>query len=78
MDFNYLKKYQPEFYSLADYKTQKRVLETTTGGVSGADLKIIPDRWISKNEITIFPKLDLNSIDPGKILPHPHSDGYVY
>ena len=63
MDFNYLKKYQPEFYSLADYKTQKRVLETTTGGVSGADLKIISDRWISKNEITIFPKLDLNSID---------------
>ena len=66
MDFNYLKKFQPEFYSLADYKTQKCVLKTMTGGVSGADLKIISDRWISKNEITIFPKLDLNSIDPEK------------
>jgi len=64
VDFNFLKKYQPEHFSLVDFKTQKRVIETMIGGVSGADLKIISDRWISKNEITVFPQIDLDSIEP--------------
>lgn len=66
VDFNFLKEYQSEHYSLADFKTQKRVIETMIGGVSGADLKLISDLWISKNEITVFPEIDLDSIEPEK------------
>ena len=33
-DFNYLRRYNPQFYSEADFRIRRRAIETMTGGVT--------------------------------------------
>ncbi len=40
-DFNHLLSFDPESYTLADFRTRHRIAETTLGTVSGAELKEI-------------------------------------
>lgn len=65
-DFNDLEGYNPEFYTEADYRTQHRHYETTLGSVSGADLKIIWNRWGTNHELQSVPDVALDAIQDEK------------
>ena len=54
-DFNHLNSYDPEFYTLADFRTQHRITETTLGSVTGAELKGIRTRWGRNRELLLSP-----------------------
>ena len=56
-DFNHLLSFNPASYSLADFRTQHRVCETTVGGVTGAELKEIWARWGQKQEVISVPEI---------------------
>ena len=62
-DFNHLERYQPEFYTKADFLTRHRLFETMTGSVTGAELKEIWNRWGTKQELQSFPE-----ITPGTLI----------
>lgn len=66
-DFNFLKAFDPEFYTLADFQTQHRAVTTTLGGVSGADLKEIWKKWGAIDEISIEPAFESASVEDEKI-----------
>lgn len=57
-DFNYLKSYDSESFTLADFRTQHRVSETMLGTVTGAELKEIFARWGQNRELLSFPVID--------------------
>jgi hypothetical protein len=65
-DFNFLKSYQPEFYTQADFRIRHRVAETMTGGVSGADLKEIWNRWGKNQELLSVPEIPIDAVDDEK------------
>jgi hypothetical protein len=62
-DFNDLERYNPEFYREADFRTQQRHYETTIATVSGADLKIIWNRWGTNQELQSVPEVTLDKIE---------------
>lgn len=62
-DFNDLEAYQPDFYTEADFRTQRRDFETTLGTVSGADLKTIWNRWGLSQELLSVPEVAIDSIE---------------
>lgn len=61
-DFNHLERYQPQFYTKADFLTRHRLYETMTGSVSGAELKEIWNRWGTKQELQSFPEISLDTL----------------
>lgn len=65
-DFNDLEAFNPEFYAEADFRTQHRQYETTLGSVSGADLKIIWNRWGTNQELQSVPEIVLDAIEDEK------------
>lgn len=65
-DFNDLESYNPDFYTEADFRTQRRDYETTLATVSGADLKIVWNRWGINHELQSVPEVDLDTIEDGR------------
>lgn len=65
-DLNDLERYQPEFYTRADFRTQHRFYETTTGSVSGRELKEIWNRWGTNQELQSIPEMMLDTIEDVK------------
>lgn len=62
VDFNHLQDYDRDWYTLADFRTQRRVVETTLGNVRGDGLKQIHRRWGEAHELLF----ELN-VDPPRI-----------
>jgi hypothetical protein len=62
-DFNHLLSFDPESYTLADYRTQHRIAETTLGSVTGAELKEIWKRWGQNQELLSVPEISLDTLD---------------
>jgi len=62
-DFNHLPHFDPASYTLADFRTQHRVSETTLGSVTGAELKEIWTRWGQKQELLSVPEITLDTLD---------------
>ena len=60
-DFNYLKRYNPDLYTLADFRTQHHLAETMTGSVSGGELKEIRRRW--GDELLIVPDVPTEAVE---------------
>ena len=61
-DVNYLKCYNPDFYTLADFRTQHHIAETMTGSIPGNEWREIWNRWIETDEIQCYPELVIDSI----------------
>ncbi|MBT4864000.1 MAG: hypothetical protein HON53_02620, partial [Planctomycetaceae bacterium] len=62
-DFNDLESYNPQFYTKADFNTQRRLFETMIGSVSGADLRTIWNRWGTNRELQSVPEIVLDAIE---------------
>jgi hypothetical protein len=62
-DFNHLQRFDPASYTLADFRTQHRMTETTLGSVTGAELKEIWLRWGQTEELLSVPMVDLDKLD---------------
>lgn len=62
-DFNHLLSYSPGSYTLADFRTQHRICETTLGSVTGAELKDIWTRWGHNQELLIAPEITVDNLD---------------
>lgn len=62
-DFNHLLSFDPESYTLADFRTRHRICETTLGSVTGAELKEIRMRWGHKQELLSTPQIALDMLD---------------
>ena len=62
-DFNHLRGYDPASYTLADFRTQRRICETTLGTVTGAELKDIWNRWGRNGELISVPKISPETLD---------------
>lgn len=62
-DFNHLQSYDPASYTLADFRTQHRICETTIGSVTGAELKEIWTRWGQNQELISVPEMALDTLD---------------
>ena len=62
-DFNHLQRYDPASYTLADFRTQHRICETTLGTVTGAELKEIWTRWGQKQELLSVPEIVPDTLD---------------
>ena len=65
-DLNFLPRYDSTDYTLKDYRTQRREIQTLTGSVSGAELRDIWKRWGENEEMIFEPMIDLSAIDDGK------------
>ncbi len=65
-DLNDLERYNPEFYTRADFHTQQRLFETTIGTVSGKELKEIWNRWGTNQVLQSIPEMKLNAIENTK------------
>ncbi len=65
-DFNDLERYNSEFYTQADFRTQHRLYETMTGSVSGSELKNIWKRWGTNRELQIVPEIEIDAIENKK------------
>ena len=63
VDFNHLQSYDPASYTLADFRTQHRITETTLGSVTGAEMREIWERWGQKRELVSVPEILLETID---------------
>jgi hypothetical protein len=61
-DFNFLQRYNPEFYTQADLRTQHRLVETMTGGVSGAEIKAIWEKWGRNEELLSVPEMQIDAV----------------
>lgn len=57
-DFNYLRSYDSESFTLADFRIERRVSETTLGSVTGAELKEIWSRWGENQELQSVPVIE--------------------
>ena len=62
-DFNHLLRFDPDSYTLADFRTQHRIAETTLGTVTGADLKEIWARWGQNQELLSVPEISIGDLD---------------
>lgn len=62
-DFNHLLGFDPTCFTLADFRTQHRITETTLGSVTGAELKEIWTRWGPNQELLSVPKISLDDLD---------------
>ena len=62
-DMNFLPRFDPADYTLADYRTQRREFQTLTGSVSGEELREIWQRWGGNEEVIFEPAIDLSKID---------------
>jgi hypothetical protein len=62
-DLNFLPRYDPAEYTLADFRTQHREVQTLTGSVSGAELRDIWKRWGDNEEMIFEPMIDLSKIE---------------
>lgn len=62
-DFNHLLRFDPDSCTLADFRTQHRVTETTLGSVTGAELKEILTRWGQKQELLSVPRIPFDTLD---------------
>jgi len=65
-DFNFLKSYQPDFYTQADFQTQHHLAETMTGGLSGMEIKEIWKQWGQNQQLLMAPKIQINTLDDKK------------
>ena len=65
-DFNFLKTYDAEHYSMADFACQHSSFETMVGSVPGNELRDIYRRWIATEEIISYPPVKTASIDPAR------------
>ncbi|WP_197442538.1 carboxylesterase family protein [Lignipirellula cremea] len=63
VDFNPLLAFDPDSYTLADFRTQHRLCETMLGSVSGAELKEIWNRWGSTQELLSHPQIALETLN---------------
>lgn len=62
-DFNHLQRFDANWCTLADIRTQHRVTETTLGSVTGAELKEIWRRWGPKRELISVPEISLDTLE---------------
>lgn len=62
-DFNHLLSFDPASYTLADFRTQHRIAETTLGSVTGAELKDIWTRWGQTHELLSVPAIAFDTLD---------------
>ena len=62
-DFNHLLSFDPASSTLADFRTQHRICETTLGSVSGAELKDIWIRWGEKQGLLSVPEMAVDELD---------------
>lgn len=77
-DFNYLKRYNPEFYTQADFRTQHRLAETMIGRVSGFEMKEILDVWIRNGQLVSVPEVQVdNLVDRKEYQVHIPMDLYI-
>ena len=77
-DFNYLERHNPEFYTLADFRTQHHLAETMTGGVTGAELKEIWVRWGQDKELLSVPEIQIDALaDESQYRIHIPMDLYI-
>lgn len=77
-DFNHLQSFDPEVYTLADFRTQHRVSETTLGTVTGVELKEIWERWGRTGELLSVPEIELDSVrDQAEYRIHIPMDMYI-
>lgn len=65
-DLNDLKRYQPAFYTRADFQTQHRLYNTTIGSVSGKELKEIWNRWGTNQQLLSVPEMMPDTIEDAK------------
>lgn len=65
-DFNHLQRFDPAAYTLADFRTQHLVCETTLGSVTGAELKEIWARWGPNQELLSEPEIAPDTLDDDK------------
>ena len=65
-DFNYLKRYNPDLYTQADFRTQHHLAETMTGSVPGVELRDIWNRWGVNKELLCDPELQMHAVDDQK------------
>ncbi len=61
-DFNYLKQYDASSYTKADFQTHRRMAETMTGSLTGAELKDIWNRWGRDRQLLCKPEISFRSI----------------
>ena len=77
-DFNHLQSFDPASYTLADFRTQHRVCETTLGSVSGTELKEIWTRWGQNQELISVPEISLDTLDDESVYQlHVPMDLYI-
>ena len=77
-DFNYLKRYNPDFFTQADWRTQHHLAETMTGIVSGAELKDIWARWGQNRELLSVPEMRIDALaDEARYRIHIPMDLYI-
>ena len=61
-DFNFLKRYHPNFYTQADFRTQHHLIETLTGGISGMEIKEIWQRWGQNQQLLTNPEIQIDTL----------------
>jgi hypothetical protein len=61
-DFNFLKRFNPDLYTLADFRTRHRLVETMTGSVSGAEIREIWERWGKVGELISVPEVNVSKL----------------
>jgi hypothetical protein len=66
-DFNFLRQFNPEYYTLADFRTQHQRIETMTGGVPGSEMKDLWTRWGLNRELVIFPDIQIDALGDQKL-----------
>lgn len=57
-DFNYLRSYDANRFTLADFRIERRVSESTLGSVTGHELKEIWSRWGENQELQSVPVIE--------------------
>ena len=76
-DFNFLKSYNPKFYTEADFRTQHRAVETMVARMTGRELKAIRSRWGETSELTFDPEPTGVISDEEKFRIHIPMDLYI-
>lgn len=66
-DFNFLRAYNPEFYTQADFRTQHQRIETMTGGVPGSEMRELWTRWGVTRELLSFPDVQIDELEDEKM-----------
>ena len=66
-DFNFLRQFNPDYYTLADFRTQHHRIETMTGGVTGFEMKELWTRWGLNGELLSFPDIQIDALEDRKL-----------